>query len=60
MSKELYMDDVQDIALSSFKVIESNLREFGITLTPEQEDEIYVPIVEYLEKFSNGNYRSYN
>ena len=54
------MDDVQDIALSSFKVIESNLREFGITLTPEQEDEIYVPIVEYLEKFSNGNYRSYN
>jgi hypothetical protein len=55
MKKELYMEDVQTISLMAFNEIENGLKEFGIKLTPEQEDEIYVPIVEKLEKYSNGD-----
>jgi len=55
--KEMWMDDVSTISLAAMKTIEDGLKEFGITLTDEQEDEIYVPMLEKLEKFSNCNYR---
>ena len=58
--KDMYMDDVGIIALAAFDQIEGRLKKFGITLTPEQQDWFYVPIWEKLEKFSNGDYRSYN
>ena len=57
---ELYMEDVRTISLRAMKEIEDGLKSYGITLTPEQEDEFYVPIIDKLENYSNGNYRSEN
>lgn len=54
----MYMEDVVSISLAAMKEIEDGLKKNGITLTPEQEDEFYVPIWERLEKYSNGDYRS--
>ena len=56
----LYMEDVSTIAIAAFKEIEDGLKKFGITLTPEQEDEFFVPILDKLERYSNGDYRSQN
>ena len=57
MNNDMYMEDVATISLDAMKAIEDGLKKFGIELTPEQEDEFYVPIWEKLEKYSNGNYR---
>ena len=43
------MEDITAISLKAFKEIAEGLSKFGITLTPEQEDEIYVPILERLD-----------
>lgn len=59
MDNDLYMEDVHSIGLEAMKVIEDKLKPFGRTLTPEQEDEIYIPICNALEKISNGDYRSH-
>ena len=56
----MYMEDVSTIFLAAMKEIEEGLKKFGITLTPEQEDEFYVLIWERLEKYSNGDYGSQN
>lgn len=56
----MYMEDVITISLGAMKEIEDGLKKFGITLTGAQEDEIYIPILEKLEKLSNGDYRSQN
>ena len=53
----MYMEDVITISLKAFKEIEDGLKLYGITLTPEQEDEIYVPMLNKLEMLSNCNYR---
>ena len=60
MNNNLYIEDITAISLRAFKEIEEGLKKFGIILTPEQEDEIYVPILDNLEKYSNGDYRSMN
>ena len=57
MKKEMYMDDVHSIALEATELIEKRLKEFGIELNDQQEDEIYVPLIDTIEKYSNGNYR---
>ena len=57
MNNDMYMEDVATISLDAMREIENGLKKFNITLTPEQEDEFYVPIWEKLEKYSNGNYR---
>ena len=58
--KELWMDDVGDIALEATELIQKRLKEYNIELKDEQEDEFYVPIFNALENYSNGNYRSEN
>ena len=57
MNNDMYMEDVATISLDAMREIENGLKKFNITLTPEQEDEFYVPIWEKLENYSNGNYR---
>ena len=57
MKKELWMDNVSDIALEATNLVQQRLKEYGIELDAEQEDEVYVPLLNTLEKHSNGNYR---
>lgn len=52
-----YMEDVHGLALEAMEVIEKGLREYGIELKPGQDDEFYMPMVETIEKYSNGYYR---
>lgn len=52
VAKEIAMEDVSTISLAAMKAIEDGLKEFGITLTPEQEDEVYVPMSEKVEKLA--------
>jgi hypothetical protein len=57
---DFYMDDVHSIALEATELIKKRLKEFGIELNDAQEDEIYVPLDATIEKYSNGDYRTYN
>ena len=59
-SINIYMEDIQTIALDVMKYIEAKLKEKGITVLESEEDRFYVPIMEALEDYSNGNYRSQN
>lgn len=60
MSKEIAMEDVRSIGLDAMAVIEAKLKEFGITLTDGQDDEIYVPMVAAIEKIAGyPDYRSH-
>lgn len=58
--KELYMEDVHSIALEATELVQKRLKEFGIELTDAEEDEIYVPLDNAIEKHSNGDYKGYN
>ena len=58
--KNFYMDDAHSIGLKATELIQEELKKFKIELTPEQEDLFYVPIINELEKMSNGDYRHYN
>jgi nitrogen-specific signal transduction histidine kinase len=61
MSKEIYMEDVSSIALAAMKTIEEGLKEFGLAVPENLEDEIFVPMVNTLEKVANyPDYRSQN
>lgn len=60
MKKELWMDDVGDIALEATELIQKRLKEYNIILKDKQEDDFYTPIFTALENYSNGNYRSEN
>jgi len=51
------MEDVRSICVEADTLIENRLKEFGITLTPEQEDKIHNPMWEVLESVSSGDYR---
>ncbi len=53
----MYMEDVQTISLKALSIIETELKKYGIVVPDEELDQIYVPMVDLLEKFSNGNYR---
>lgn len=60
MSKEVHMEDVHSLALAAMKMIEDGLKEYGITMTPEQEDSIYVPMDTQIEKICGyPDYRSH-
>ena len=52
MSRQIYMEDVHSISLAAMKVVEDGLKEFDIVLTPEQDDEIYVPLDNTIEKLA--------
>jgi len=61
MSKEIYMDDVKDIALQASDLIKERFKQYGIELNDEQDDSIYVPLCDSLEKIANyPDYRNYN
>ena len=45
-----YMEDVHSIGLDAMKVIEEELKKYGIKMTPEQEDGIYLPMCDAIEK----------
>jgi len=59
---DLYMEDIHSIALAATELIEAKLAEYGITLDPAlgEDDEIYVPLIATLDKYSNGDYRHHN
>ena len=61
MSREAYMEDVHSIALAAMKVIQEKLKEdHGIVLTDEQDDSIFVPMDEAIEKICGyPDYRSH-
>ena len=59
-SDKLYMEQVHSIALDAMKVVEDGLAKYGIKMTDEQEDHIYMFIDREVERFSNGEYRNYN
>ena len=55
------MEDVHRIGLDAMILIKDKLRAFGIELTDIQDDEIYVPLCNILEKLTNASdYRSHN
>lgn len=61
MKKDIYMEDIASISLDAMKVIEDWLAKYGIKIKPEQEDDIYVPIHDFLEKIAGyPEYRSHN
>jgi len=58
--KDFYMEDVHSISLAAMKAIEDGLKEYGIVLTPEQEDTIYIPMSNEIEKHCDNDYRNHN
>ena len=55
------MENVRDICLEAMNIIEERLKEFNISLTPEQEDAIYIPLSESIEKVAKyPDYRNCN
>lgn len=61
MPKQIYMEDVNTITLESVDHIQKALGVYSITLTTDQEDELYEKINNLIERFSKvSDYRSYN
>jgi len=61
MSKTIAMEDVKSIGLEAAQVVQDRLKEFGVELTPEQEDEVYVPLCQVVEKLAGyPDYRNHN
>ena len=55
------MEDIHSIGLDAMELIQGKLKEYDIVLTPEQEDEIYVPMCAVMEKIAGcPDYRSHN
>ena len=59
--REVFMEDIHSIALAAMKVIEQRLKEdHGIVLTDGQDDFIYIPMEEAIEKICKyPDYRSH-
>jgi hypothetical protein len=55
--KELYMENVHSAALMAIEAINKDLKNINISLTEQQEDDVYIAIDLALERISNGNYR---
>jgi len=49
MSKQIYMEDISSISLEAMAIIQTKLKEFGIELTPDQEDKIFIPMENSIE-----------
>jgi hypothetical protein len=61
MKKDIAMEDVKSIALEAMEHIEQRLKEYGITLADKEDDEIYVPMCNTIEKIAKyPDYRNYN
>ena len=60
MGNYFWMESVRNLTVDVDKLIEKGLKEFEITLTGKQEDEIHNKVWEVLEGVSNGDYRSQN
>lgn len=55
-----WMDNVLLLAVDVDDLVSKRLKEFNITLTPKQEDQIHNKVWEVLEEVSNGDYRNQN
>jgi len=60
MGNYFWMENVSDLSCKVDEVIDNRLKEFGITLTGEQEDRIHDKVWEVLEEVSNGYYKNHN
>ena len=60
MGNYFWMENVSDLTVKVNEIIGDRLKEFGITLTGEQEDRIHDRVWEVLEGVSNGYYKSHN
>ena len=60
MGNYFWMENVRSLAVDVDELIEKRLKEFNITLTDEQEDEIHNKVWEVLEDVSNGYYKNHN
>jgi len=58
-SKDLYMEDVTDIALEAFALIEKRLKKFGIEIQEGQDDDLFLPLEREIERYGNGEYRQH-
>lgn len=60
MGNYFWMEGVRDLTVDVNQLIENRLKEFNITLTDKQEDEIHNAVWKVLEEVSNGYYKSHN
>jgi DnaJ-class molecular chaperone len=60
MGNYFWMEGVRDLTVDVNQLIENRLKEFNITLTDEQEDEIHNAVWKVLEDVSNGYYKNHN
>jgi len=60
MGNIFWMEGVRNLTVDVDQLIEKRLKDFKITLTDEQEDEIHNAVWKVLEGFSNGYYKSHN
>ena len=59
--KEIAQEDVRTICLEAFEVIKKGLEKHGISMTDDQEDEVYVPLTKLVDKQAGyPDYRNYN
>jgi hypothetical protein len=59
--KELYYEDVDDIALSMLDVMVEKFKQLDVTLSESQQDEIYDIMQNHLrDKYSCYCYKNYN
>ena len=60
MGNCFWMESVRSLTVDVNDLIEKRLKEFNITLTDEQEDEIHNAVWKTLEGVSNGYYINHN
>jgi Fe-S-cluster containining protein len=54
---DMYMEDAVSISLAVNDVLEQELARYGVVLSEDELDRFYGPLLEFIEGFSNGNYR---
>jgi hypothetical protein len=54
---DMYMEDAHAIGLKAMEAIAKELKEYGVTLTDAQEDQIYLPMIAVIEMLGNCYYR---
>ena len=60
MGNYFWMESVRSLAVDVDELIEKRLKEYGITLTEEQEGKIHDRVWKVLEDVSNGYYKNHN
>lgn len=56
-SKDMYMEDAARISLKVSDMIETELIKYGISLSDDQQDKLFLPILDALEEYTNGIYK---